>query len=491
MDITTEKNRIKNFYYSHKYTELIGNVGTIGKLSKEQLDLVDHALTSLLWGNISPTEFIHTLEKDCLLNGQQYTIVLTLVQQKLLDPLKEIFDAIYNPQPINKISGKDQPIVKASKKDEVIHPSFQATKIPAQAPININKDFDPLDMFDRAKNDTRINAQEDNKSDQEENIAPAPRIENQNIAATTKEEGLELKNEPIKEINSLSSNQIKVNQAAVLGGEENNNLLALQDSQTIKQFSQILKDNNPIVEKEDLNLYVSNNEPVEEIPKPLNPMLSAEINSDYDDMEGAPAEERTGLTDKEETANSSALATVDAQTAEPKETTIKENIAQSHLKFIQNNSQKIPEDKNYSKLLNAMTQKKTNQPPIVGTLRDTLAHPDKYSEFREEPKPKLKKYNRVKSEPVTSSIISSTESSSNLKSNAIMEEPIDNDIINLAKGISQERKTAGAEEETNTRPQPIVYNKQPKPQDDPFENINKNNQNPKETNKNPHVIDLS
>ncbi|HPS28484.1 MAG TPA: hypothetical protein PLX10_01470, partial [Candidatus Paceibacterota bacterium] len=273
--------------------------------------------------------------------------------------------------------------------------------------------------------------------------------------------------------------------------EENNNLLVLQNSQAITQLSQVLKNNTPVVEKEDLNLYVSSSELKEEAPKPLNPTVLTERDDGLETAEGV---ETGGALMAElgsaPTPNSGIMAIVDAQTAEPKENTMSENIAQSHLKFVQSDKQGIPENRSYSKLLNAMNQKPKNQPPVVGTLRTTFAHPDRYSESYEVPKPKPKKYTLAKDDSIRSSVISSTESSSNIKSNAIMGEAIENDIINLAKDISQERKTPDTEK-VDAPHKPIIYNKQPIQREDPFESINENKLNEKEKTKNSNIIDLS
>jgi hypothetical protein len=137
-----------------------------------------------------------------------------------------------------------------------------------------------------------------------------------------------------------------------------------------------------------------------------------------------------------------------------------------------------------------MSPKIKSQPPIMGVLRNTFANPEKYTEPQETPKPKSRKYTTLGDNLRSSSIISSSEKSSNKESNAIMGKEIDNDIINLAKNISQEETTLVTN--TSDKPNgPIIYRKQIPKEEDPFSHINTDKLSTKEKPQNSNVIDLS
>jgi hypothetical protein len=164
-----------------------------------------------------------------------------------------------------------------------------------------------------------------------------------------------------------------------------------------------------------------------------------------------------------------------------------ENIAQSRLKFAQNEQQGIAIERSYSKLLGAMTMKPKNQPPIVGKLKETFEHPERYTVPQGPPKPKPKKYAVSNNGSSNISVISSQEQSSNVPTNAIMQEEVEDDIINLAKNISQKTSAPIPVE----APQgPIVYTKQAQKTNDPFANITPDKKD-SSANKDSNIIDLS
>jgi hypothetical protein len=484
MEIIVGKNRIKNFFYSNKFTNTIENIGSVGKLSKEQLDLVRHALALLLLGKLNPEGLVKEIRNNCQLDDQKYTIALTIIQQKLLDPLKESLDTVYNNSvPQNAATPQNPSIIQ--KPVPTVYSTPQNLNVSRPTPsqsIKSVENIDPLDMFDRAKSDV-IGVQ------QEEIRAIPERQEPIGLSiATTPVETPDVINQNIKEPVSINNNPIKINRAAILNDEENNSSLLFQDNQSVAQLSKFTQTAVPVVEKEDLNLYVPSTEIKEEPPKPLNP-ISPDINPNTIDNDDEAEEVETPL----ETVSASTpkiISLVDAQTVKPKETTIGENMSQSHLKFAQTSREEIPGNKSYSKLLNAMSPKIKNQPPIMGVLRNTFANPEKYTEPQEQLKPKPRKYTALGDNLRSSSIISSSEKSSNKESNAIMGKEIDNDIINLAKNISQEENTS-VTNVSNKSSGPIVYRK-PKPkEEDPFSHINTDKLSTKEKPQNSNVIDLS
>ena len=438
------------------------------------MDLVRHSLTLLLWGELEPNGFIDNIRNECKLNEQECTITLTILQQKLLDPLKEALDAVYNGPVVNANITTAQTTTIVPKPVQEIPSVQQNFKLVGPSGKQPSDIVDPLDMFDRAKNDVRTTSPKEEVPLQKEGLEESQKI-------TTAGTKAELNREAKKEL-SVNSNPIKVNMAAVLGDEKNNNTLVLQDNQAITQLSQILKNNTPIIEREDLSLYVPNPENKEEAPKPLNP---AAAENDTDEFPEEPLVPKPAIS-----LTPSTMTLIDANVAKPKETTMGENISQSHLKFAQNNEQRIPANKSYSKLLDAMSQKPKNQPQIVTTLRDTFAHPDRYSVPQEPSKPKPKKYILPDENLVKSVIVNSSEKSSNKESNAIMEKEIDNDIINLAKDISQERGANGKKINPETRG-PILYTKQKVREDDTFGHITSDKLGEKGKPKNSNIIDLS
>ena len=451
MEIISAKDRLKNFYYSDQYSNIIKNIRNIGQLPNEQVNLINHYLALLLFCELGPNNFIDKIRTECQLDEQKYTITLTIIQQKLLDPLKEILGTVYNGNPsnVNSVVVKPIPSVLVEKTIEV-----QQAITPATQPVETNSD--PLDMFDKAKRDI------------------GPKIETQNIQASPLPINEIKENIPVVEVNQ-NVNSLRVNKAAVLEDSSGANL-KFQDNQSVERLSSILKGKAEIPNQEDLNLYVPTPEEKVDDLKPLNPI---ETGNDIDSLKESAQEEMIAPVVLP-------AALVNSTVTEPKSSIMAENMAQSHLKFAQNEQQGISVEKSYSKLLGAMTMKPKNQPPIVGKLRETFEHPERYTVAQEPSKPKPKKYAVSNKDSNNISVISSQEQSSNISTNAIMQEEVENDIINLAKNISKKINIPTLSE---TPQGPIVYSKQTPKTNDPFASVTLDKKD--SLNKNSNIIDLS
>ena len=449
MEIIAAKDRLKNFYYSDQCSNIIKNIRSIGQLPNEQVNLINHYLALLLFCELEPNNFIDKIKTECQLDEQKYTITLTIIQQKLLDPLKEVLDTVYNS--VGGIKTGPVPPVLASTERPI---EIQQTIIPAIQPIETTSD--PLDMFDKAKRDI------------------GPNIETQNIQASSLATNEIKENIPAVETNQ-NINSLRVNKAAILEDSSATNL-KFQDNQSVERLSSILKAKAETLNQEDLNLYVPTPEEKVDDLKPLNPI---ETGNDIDGLKESAQEETIPPVPIPATL-------INSNTTEPKNSTIAENIAQSRLKFAQNEQRGIVAEKSYSKLLWAMNQKPKNQPAIVGKLKETFEHPERYTVPQEPSRPKPKKYSFTDGSN-NISVTSSQEKSSNTPANAIMQEEVENDIINLAKNIS---RTTSESIPTETPRGPIVYTKQGRKTDDPFANITPDKTG-SSANKNPNVIDLS
>jgi hypothetical protein len=130
--------------------------------------------------------------------------------------------------------------------------------------------------------------------------------------------------------------------------------------------------------------------------------------------------------------------------------------------------------------------KPKNQPPIVGKLRETFEHPERYTVAQEPSRPKPRKYAVSNKDSNNISVISSKEQSSNISTNAIMQEEVEDDIINLAKNISKKINIPTPSEEPQG---PIVYSKQVPKTNDPFASVTLDKKD--SSNKNSNIIDLS
>ncbi len=481
LDYKNGKDKLLDFYYGPLFSKVANKIHYVCKSDIDQIRFTNKLLRGILGEELNPNQAKITLENSQLFDSSQITIILSILTTDVLDPLKEALDAVYNSNVTNNsnISTAEPAIQKPVEETIKIKQTF----VPASPLVKLSSgDIDPLDMFDKAKSDIGTTSQKEEASVQNEKVVIQEREKMRTPKSFTTVENLIESSQEMKEAIPVNSNPIKINMAAVLGDEKNNNTLILQDNQAITQLSQLLKSNTPIIEREDLSLYVPNPENKEEAPKSLNP---AAPENDTDEFPEEPLVPKPAVS-----LAPSTMALIDANVAKPKETTIGENISQSHLKFAQNNEQRIPANKSYSKLLDSMSQKPKNQPQIVTTLRDTFAHPERYSVPQEPPRPKPKKYTLPDENLVKSIVIDSSEKSSNKESNAIIEKEIDNDIINLAKDISQ----GGIANDKKINPEtrgPIIYTKQKKREDDTFGRISSDKLDNEGKQKNSNIIDLS
>lgn len=447
------KEQLLNFYYGPSFSKVADKIHYVCKSEVNQLGFINKFLGKILKSELNPNQAKLTLDNSQLFDASQITIILSILTTDVLDPLKEAMDAVYNNEPnsIGDIKKESVPPVLNSTEKPI---EIQQTITPV--PQAVETVSDPLDMFDKAKRDIE------------------PKIGTQNIQASP------IATNEIKEnISAVETDQtinsLRVNKAAILEDSSATNL-KFQDNQSVERLSSLLKAKAETPNQEDLNLYVPTPEEKVDDLKPLNPI---ETGNDIDGLKESI---------QEEMINPVALpaALVNSAATEPKSSTIAENIAQSHLKFAQSEQQGISVEKSYSKLLGAMAMKPKNQPPIVGKLKETFEHPERYTVAQESSRPKPRKYAVANKDSSNISVISSKEQSSNISTNAIMQEEVEDDIINLAKNISKKINIPAPSEEPQG---PIVYSKQTPKTNDPFASVTLDKKD--SSNKNSNIIDLS
>ncbi len=454
LDYKSGKDLLLGFYYGPLFSRTIDKIHYVCKSDISQIRFTNKLLGGILKGELNPNQAETSLKDSQLFNASQITIILSILTTDIFDSLKEALDAVYNNNPTN--STTSEPAL--SKQEQVkTAPEMLQKSVPVTQPIENTSD--PLDIFDRAKKDlgTQIEPPniQTNAPDMSSNIQTAP-------AAPVSQK-----------VESISN--IRTNKAAILEDSSATNL-KFQDNQSVERLSDLLKAKAEAPNQEDLNLYVPTPEEKIDDLKPLNPI---ETGNDIDGLKESAQEEMIPPVVLP-------AALINSNTTEPKNSTMAENIARSRLKFAQNEQRGIVAEKSYSKLLGAMNQKPKNQPDIVGKLKETFEHPERYTVPQEPSKPKPKKYSFTDGAN-NISVTSSQEKSSNAPANAIMQEEVEDDIINLAKNISQKTSAPIPVE----APQgPIVYTKQSQKTNDPFANITPDKKD-SSANKNPNVIDLS
>lgn len=447
------KEQLLNFYYGPSFSKVADKIHYVCKSEVNQLGFINKFLGKILKGELNPNQAKLNLDNSQLFDASQITIILSILTTDVLDPLKEAMNAVYNSEP-NSIGD-----IKAESVPPMMNPTEKPIEIQqtiTSTPQTVETVSDPLDMFDKAKRDL------------------GPKIETPNIQ--TKPFNITEIKEKISAIETDQAiNSLRVNKAAILEDSSATNL-KFQDNQSVERLSSLLKAKAETPNQEDLNLYVPTPEEKVDDLKPLNPI---ETGNDIDGLKESI---------QEEMINPVVLpaALVNSAATEPKSSTMAENIAQSHLKFVQTEQQGISAEKSYSKLLGAMAMKPKNQPPIVGKLRETFEHPERYTVPQEPSRPKPRKYAVANNDSSNISVISSKEQSSNISTNAIMQEEVEDDIINLAKNISKKINIPAPSEELQG---PIVYSKQTPKTNDPFANVTLDKKD--SSNKNSNIIDLS
>jgi len=446
------KEQLLNFYYGPSFSKVADKIHYVCKSEVNQLGFINKFLGKILKGELSPNQAKLTLDNSQLFDASQITIILSILTTDILDPLKEAMDAVYNSEPnsVGDIKTESVPPVLNSTEKPI---EIQQTITPVAQQVETVSD--PLDMFDKAKRD----------------VGP---VGIQNIQTSIPATNEIKENIPTVETDR-TVNSLRVNKAAILEDSSATNL-KFQDNQSVERLSSLLKAKAETPNQEDLNLYVPTPEEKIDDLKPLNPI---ETGNDIDGLKESA---------QEEIINPVALpaALINSAATEPKSSTMAENIAQSHLKFAQTEQQGISAEKSYSKLLGAMAMKPKNQPPIVGKLRETFEHPERYTVAQEPSRPKPRKYAVVNKDLSNISVISSQEQSSNISTNAIMQEEVEDDIINLAKNISKKINVPAPSEEPQG---PIVYSKQTPKTNDPFASVTLDKKD--SSNKNSNIIDLS
>ena len=448
--LNTEMEKLLSFYYSPSFVKVVEKILYVCKTNEGQKPVITRLIGEILRGELNPSQAKINLENSQLFDASQITVILSILTTDVLDPLKEALDAVYNDNPsnVNNVTVKPIPLVSVEKSIE----DQQAITPVTQTVETVS---DPLDMFDKAKRD----------------VGP---IGTQNIQTSLPATNEIKENIPPVETDQ-TVNSLRVNKAAILEDSSATNL-KFQDNQSVERLSGLLKAKAETPNQEDLNLYVPTPEEKVDDLKPLNPI---ETGNDIDGLKESA---------QEEIINPVILpaALVNSAATEPKSSSMSENIAQSHLKFAQTEQQGISVEKSYSKLLGAMTMKPKNQPPIVGKLRETFEHPERYTVAQEPSRPKPRKYAASNKDSSNISVISSKEQSSNISTNAIMQEEVEDDIINLAKNISKKINIPTPSEEPQG---PIVYSKQIPKTNDPFASVTLDKKD--SSNKNSNIIDLS
>ncbi|MFZ2414653.1 MAG: hypothetical protein WAW33_01480 [Minisyncoccia bacterium] len=446
------KEQLLDFYYGSSFSKVADKIHYVCKSEVNQLVFINKFLGEILKGELNPNQAKVTLDNSQLFDASQITVILSIISTDVLDPLKEALETVYSNQP-NSVGGSiKKESVPSDNTEKPI--KIQQTIISASQPVETISD--PLDIFDKAKRDmgSKIGTQ----NIQENPIA----TKEMNANITTVE-------------TNQNVNSLRVNKAAILEDSSATNL-KFQDNQSVERLSSLLKAKAETPNQEDLNLYVPTPEEKVDDLKPLNPI---ETGNDIDGLKESA---------QEEIINPVALpaALINSAATEPKSSTMAENIAQSHLKFAQSEQQGISAEKSYSKLLGAMAMKPKNQPPIVGKLKETFEHPERYTVAQEPSRPKPRKYAVSNKDSSNISVISSKEQSSNISTNAIMQEEVEDDIINLAKNISKKIDVPASSEEPQG---PIVYSKQVPKTNDPFASVTLDKKD--SSNKNSNIIDLS
>jgi len=320
LDYKQGEEKLLDFYYSPLFSKVTDKIHYVCKSNTDQIRFTNKFLGDICKGKLDPKNVKTTLENSQLFDSSQITIILSILNTDILDPLKDALDAVYNnPAPQNTAILQSQPA--ASGTVPIVHSvpkSFEIPQVkPKQSPES-NGDIDLLDIFDRAKSDVMVTTQKETIA-KKGNVLEVESAQDKTIPEDRKLDTSVMATESVNDSTAISNSSIRINKAAVLGNEENSNLLALQNSQAITQLSRALKNNTPIIEKEDLSLYVQSKELKEEPPRPLDPIALTEEDYNIDTAEDAEVKETTAMPlDRIPTVISAPLDKVDAQVAEPK-----------------------------------------------------------------------------------------------------------------------------------------------------------------------------
>ncbi|MCX6737618.1 MAG: hypothetical protein NTX26_02715, partial [Candidatus Parcubacteria bacterium] len=307
MNYNQGKEVLSSFYYRSSFSKLINKIHLTSKANTDQEIYINMVVGKIFKGELSPNLIQDTFIKSKKLSDQQIIIILSILATDVIDSLKEALDAVYN-NPTN--STTSEPAL--SKQEQVkTAPEMLQKSVPVTQPIENTSD--PLDIFDRAKKDVGAQIESENiqtnvsNMDSNAQVTPAAPV--------------------LQKVEGISN--IRTNKAAILEDSSATNL-KFQDNQSVERLSSLLKAKAETPNQEDLNLYVLTPEEKIDDLKPLNPI---ETGNDIDGLKESAQEEIISP------AAPLPAALINFDTTEPKNSTMAENIAQSRLKFAQNEQQ--------------------------------------------------------------------------------------------------------------------------------------------------------